>query len=164
MGRAAHRGLGRAGPAKLCFKSGRAENSTGRAGPSRLARYIVCFRIFLQQYLYFSLFFTHGNTMTCANNCSPCTCMVHASDVRTAIFEIWMEQMNQRTQVAATRECCPQLHIGRRDLARTTSLRRRHCHLLKPLLQSMLDVCMPLGCTRTVCAALTRNKEPVSPA
>jgi len=68
-----------------------------------------------------------------------------------------MEQMNQRTQVVATREYRSSVvhtHMARHDLARTTSLRRRRCHLLKLLLQSMLDMCMPLGCTRMVCAAL----------
>ena len=103
-------------------------NGLGRAQPSRLARYIVCCRIFLRQYLYFSLFFTHGSAMTCANNCNPCTC--------TCINPCTCTCM----------DCM--------DLAKTTSLRRRRCHLRKPVLQSMLDVCMLLGCMRTVCAAL----------
>jgi len=45
--------LGRAGPGRRNYVSNRAGPKIQWAGPSSAARYIVCFRIFLRQYLYF---------------------------------------------------------------------------------------------------------------
>lgn len=90
----------RSGPAKSCFKADRAkpghvENSTCWAGPSRLAHNIVCFwDIFATVFIFKQSMHVHAWLI-----------------VRTAIFDIWMEQIKQRTQVAATREYrCPVVH------------------------------------------------------
>ena len=123
---------------EIVFQIGPGGPKIQRAGPSRSARYILCFRIFLQHYLYFSLFFTHVNAMTSANNHS------RRLIVPTAIFEIWMEQLNQRTQVADTRMLSTTPH-------RASRFSHNEKFTASPLPPA---VCMPLGCTRTVCAVL----------